>query len=69
MNKQKYGKGFQMTFPNGAILQFTSPVFNPHQKSYDLMINNGKDNCFYKVGTIKDIDTIRKMLFGESENE
>lgn len=54
-------KGFQLTFPNGAILGFWHPI-KKGQKSYDLMIGNGKDNCFYKVGTIKDIDTLRSML-------
>ena len=59
-NKYK-SKGFQLTFPNGTILGFWKPL-RKGQKSYDLMINNGKDNCFYKVGNITDIDMINKML-------
>ena len=56
------GKGFQFKFPNGAILGFWAPI-RKGQKSYDLMVNDGKDNCFYKVGTIKDIDTLREIIF------
>ena len=59
-NKYK-SKVFQLTFPNGTILGFQRPL-RKGQKSYDLMINNGKDNCFYKVGNITDIDMINKML-------
>ena len=59
-NKYKT-KGFQLTFLNGTILGFWRPL-RKGQKSYDLMINNGKDNCFYKVGNITDIDMINKLL-------
>lgn len=48
-------KGFQLTFPNGVILGFWKSL-QKSKKSYDLMINNGKDNVFYKVGNITDID-------------
>ena len=54
-------KGFQLTFPNGAVLGFWSPL-RKGQKSYDLMIKNIKDNCFYKVGNITDIDLINEVL-------
>lgn len=58
---QQRSKGFQLTFPNGAVLGFWSPL-RKGQKSYDLMLSNGKDNCYYKVGNITDIDTINEVL-------
>lgn len=61
MQKQQKSKGFQFTFPNGAILGFWHPI-RAGQKSYDLMLNNGKDNCFYKVGNITNIDMINEVL-------
>lgn len=61
MTDKRETKGFQLTFPNGAILGFWSPL-RKGQKSYDLIINNGKDNCFYKVGNITDIDLINEAL-------
>ena len=56
-------KGFQLIFPNGAILGFWHPI-RKGQKSYDLVLSNGKDNCFYKVGNITNIDAIREVLDG-----
>ena len=61
---QQRSKGFQLTFPNGAVLGFWSPL-RKGQKSYDLMLNNGKDNCYYKVGNITDIDTINEVLWND----
>lgn len=58
---QERSKGFQFTFPNGAILGFWRPI-RRGQKSYDLVLNDGKDNCFYKVGNITNIDMIREVL-------
>lgn len=58
---QQRSKGFQLTFPNGAVLGFWSPL-RKGQKSYDLVLSNGKDNCYYKVGNITDIDTINEVL-------
>ena len=58
---QQRSKGFQFTFPNGAILGFWHPI-REGQKSYDVMLNNGKDNCFYKVGNITNIDMINEVL-------
>lgn len=63
MTDKQETKGFQLTFPNGAILGFWHPL-RKGQKSYDLMINNGKDNYFYKVGNITDIDLINEVLNG-----
>ena len=58
---QQRSKGFQFTFPNGAILGFWHPT-RTGQNSYDLMLNNGKDNCFYKVKNITNIDMINEVL-------
>ena len=57
----KISKGFQLTFPNGVILGFWKPL-QKGKKSYDLIINNGKDNIFYKVGNVTDIDKINEVL-------
>lgn len=46
-----------ITSPNGSKLSFGKSVFNKKQKSYDIMYNDGKDNCWYKIGIIRDIDT------------
>lgn len=65
MNKnldKEYSKGFQLTFPNGIILAFWKPLYNK-QKSYDLLV--GKNNTFTKVGTIKNIDYLKEVLFNE----
>lgn len=61
MTEKLNSKGFQLTFPNGAILSFWSPL-RKGQKSYDLVISNGKDNTFYKVGNITDINAIIEVL-------
>lgn len=63
MTDKQETKGFQLTFPNGAILGFWHPL-RKGQKSYDLVINDGKDNYFYKVGNITDIDLINEVLNG-----
>lgn len=57
-------KGFQLTFPNGAILGFWKS-FIKNKKSYDLMLCNGKDNCYCKVGNITDIDLINEVLWND----
>lgn len=46
---------------NGCMLAFEKSVFNKKQKSYDVMFNNGKDNCWYKIGIIRDIETLKKF--------
>ena len=53
--------GFSLTMPNGYKLCFYNPI-NPKQKSYDIMVNNGKDNNYYKVGILKDIDSMEKVF-------
>ena len=57
-------KGFQFRFPNGAVLGFWFPL-RKGQKSYDLMLNNGKDNCYYKVGNITDINSLYEVLWND----
>ena len=47
--------------PNGYKLCFYNPI-NPKQKSYDIMVNNGKDNNYYKIGILKDINSIEKVF-------
>lgn len=63
MSEEEYSKGFQLTFSNGTILGFWKSISNKKQKSYDLVISNGKDNCFHKVGTVKDIDSLKEIIF------
>lgn len=53
-------KGFQLRSDNGTIISFTK--LNPKQKSYDLLIKTIYDDCWYKVGIIKDIDKLRKAF-------
>ena len=55
-------KGFSLTFPNGCQLAIERSVINRKQKSYDVLFNDGTNNCWYKIGLIKDIDTLRKIL-------
>ena len=50
-----------MKSPNGCVLAFQKSVFNKKQKSYDVMFNNGKDNCWYKIGIIRDMETLKKF--------
>ncbi len=69
MNKRKYSEGLKIILPNGVIFEFIPPDCTTYIENYDLIVNNGKDNRFYKVGTIKDIDAIGKILFEESEDE
>lgn len=55
-------KGFTLTNQNGSKLSVSKSVLNKKQKSYDVMVNNGKDNIWYKVGIIKDIDKLKEVL-------
>lgn len=55
-------KGFSLEFPNGYKLSFEKSVFNKKQKSYDVLINDGKNNCWYKIGLIKDINMLHKII-------
>lgn len=57
-------KSFQFRFPNGVVLGFWHPL-RKGQKSYDLMLNNGKDNCYYKVGNITDINSLYEVLYND----
>lgn len=58
--------GYQFTIStNGCRIDISPSVFNKKQKSYDVMVNNGKDNQWYKIGIIKDMDTLHKMLRGD----
>ena len=54
-------KGFSLTMPNGYKLCFYTP-FDNRKKSYDIMVNNGKDNIYHKVGDLQDIDTVEKVF-------
>lgn len=53
---------------NGCRINIDKSWFDKRQKSYDVMINNGKDNCWYKIGIIRDIETLNKIL-SESEEK
>lgn len=55
-------KGFTLTNQNGSKLSVSKSVLNKKQKSYDVMVNNGKDNIWYKVGIIKDIDKLNEVF-------
>lgn len=54
-------KGFTLTFPNKSKLSFSKSVINPKQKSYDILFNDGNNNCWYKIGIIRDMDTLNKI--------
>lgn len=53
---------FILISPNGTKLHICKSVFNKKQKSFDVMFNNGKDNNWYKIGTIKDLETFEKFM-------
>lgn len=53
-------KGFQLRSDNGTKMEFTK--LNPKQKSYDVLVKADSDNCWYKVGIIRDIDRLRKVF-------
>lgn len=55
-------KGFTLTSHNGSKLSISQSVINTKQKSYDILINNGKDNIWYKVGIIRDIDKLNEVF-------
>lgn len=55
-------KGFTLTNQNGSKLTVSKSVINKNQKSYDVMVNNGKDNIWYKVGIIRDIDKLNEVF-------
>lgn len=55
-------KGFTLTNQNGSKLSISKSVINKNQKSYDVMVNNGKDNIWYKVGIIRDIDKLNEVF-------
>ena len=55
-------KGFTITNQNGSKLSVSKSIINTKQKSYDVMVNNGKDNIWYKVGIIRDIDKLNEVF-------
>ena len=55
-------KGFTLTNQNGSKLSVSKSVINKNQKSYDVLVNNGKDNIWYKIGIIKDIDKLNEVF-------
>lgn len=55
-------KGFTLTNQNGSKLTVTKSFANKKQKSYDVMVNDGKNNIWYKVGIIKDIDKLNEVF-------
>ena len=55
-------KGFTLTSSNGSKLSISKSVINTKQKSYDVLVNNGKDNIWYKVGIIRDIDKLNEVF-------
>lgn len=56
-------KGFTLKNKD-FILGFWKPL-KKRQKSYDLMVNNNKDNIYYKVGIITDIDKLKEIVFND----
>lgn len=57
----KKRKGFSLVMPNGYKLCFYTP-FDIRKKSYDILINNGIDNVYTKVGNLQDIETMEKVF-------
>ena len=55
-------KGFTLKSHNGSRLSVSKSVINTKQKSYDVLVNNGKDNIWYKVGVIRDIDKLNEVF-------
>lgn len=55
-------KGFTLTNQNGSKLSVSKSIINAKQKSYDVMVNNGKDNIWYKVGIIRDMDKLNEVF-------
>ena len=55
-------KGFTIISRNGSKLSISKSVINTKQKSYDVLVNNGKDNIWYKVGIIRDIDKLNRIF-------
>lgn len=55
-------KGFTLTSYNGSRLSISKSIINTRQKSYDVLVNNGKDNIWYKVGIIRDIDKLNEVF-------
>lgn len=55
-------KGFTLTSRNGSKLSISKSIINTKQKSYDVLVNNGKDNIWYKVGIIRDIDKLNEVF-------
>lgn len=55
-------KGFTLTSSNGSKLSISKSVINTKRKSYDVLVNNGKDNIWYKVGIIRDIDKLNEVF-------
>lgn len=58
-------KCFTLTNQNGSKLSVSKSVLNKKQKSYDVMVNNGKDNIWYKVGIIKDINKLNEVFYND----
>lgn len=55
-------KGFTLTNQlNGSQLWITK-AHNPKQKSYEVLVSDGKQNVWYKVGIIRDIDKLNEIL-------
>lgn len=55
-------KGFTLTSYNGSKLSISKSIINTKQKSYDVLVNNGKDNIWYKVGIIRDIEKLNEVF-------
>lgn len=55
-------KGFTLASYNGSRLSISKSIINTKQKSYDVLVNNGKDNIWYKVGIIRDIDKLNEVF-------
>lgn len=55
-------KDFTLISHNSGKLSISKSVINTKQKSYDVLVNNGKDNIWYKVGIIRDIDKLNEVF-------
>lgn len=53
-------KGFSLKSDNGTIIEFTK--LNPKSKSYDMLVKTDTDECWYKVGIIRNIDKLRQAF-------
>lgn len=53
-------KGFSLRSDDGTIIEFTK--LNPKSKSYDMLVKTNTNECYYKVGIIRDIDKLRQAF-------